>query len=138
VSARGRVGASAAVLVLLLVGLAAWWRWPSSAPALDCLPGEVGADDTGALRCHGPKPLTAGQRRTLGLKLDLNAASADDLTLVPGVGPALAKAIVDRRQALGHFASWDEVDAVPGVGAERLAALREASEITVSADAGVL
>lgn len=137
-SVRGRAGASAAVLVLLAAGLAAWWRWPSSSPALDCPPDEVGADEAGVLRCHGPRPLTAGQRRTLGLKLDLNAATADDLTLVSGVGPALAKAIVERRQALGHFASWEEVDAVPGVGAERLSALREAVEIRVSADGGVL
>lgn len=50
------------------------------------------------------------------LAIDLNSASSRELSLLPGVGPVLAKRIVENRARLGPFKSPDDVDRVHGVG----------------------
>jgi competence ComEA-like helix-hairpin-helix protein len=56
--------------------------------------------------------------------LDLNTATAEQLTRVPGVGPIMAQRIIDWRVEQGGFRSVDELRRVPGIGPIRLAALR--------------
>ncbi|MCC6336064.1 MAG: helix-hairpin-helix domain-containing protein [Myxococcales bacterium] len=114
------------LLAALLLAVAAWWRWPSNAAALDCPDGQVSLDDGGVARCGSGAPLPAGQALTVGQKLDLNAVTAEDLALLPGVGPELARTLVDERTRLGGFTSWDQVDAVSGVGPARLETLQQA------------
>lgn len=53
-----------------------------------------------------------------GIKLDLNRAGEAELALLPGVGPALAKKLVDYRQRHGPFGSLDDAMAVDGIGAK--------------------
>ena len=48
--------------------------------------------------------------------LDVNRATVEELTALPGIGPALAARIVDHREANGPFSSLDDLDAVSGVG----------------------
>lgn len=60
-----------------------------------------------------------------GAPIDLNTASAAQLEGLPGVGPATAAAIVGDRERNGPFASVDDLDRVPGIGAAKLAALRD-------------
>jgi competence protein ComEA len=48
--------------------------------------------------------------------LNVNTASARELELLPGVGPALAGRIVADRQANGAFGTVAELDRVKGVG----------------------
>lgn len=55
--------------------------------------------------------------------LNVNTATADELDTLPGIGPALAQAIVDYRDANGPFTSLDDLDAVSGVGPALLADL---------------
>lgn len=55
-------------------------------------------------------PLGAGER------LDPNTASADELDRLPGVGPALARRMVDRRASHGRYRTLADLDSVPGVG----------------------
>lgn len=57
--------------------------------------------------------------------IDLNQASAGGLEALPGIGPALAKAIVDWRTEHGAFASLDDLLAVPGIGPAKLATLAD-------------
>ena len=57
-----------------------------------------------------------------GERLDLNAASAEELQKLPGIGPALAQAIVDYRAEHGPFRSTEELMDVPGIGPARYAA----------------
>ncbi len=56
--------------------------------------------------------------------IDLNRATPDELTRLPGVGPALARRIVDVRDADGPFTQVDELGRVRGMGARRLERLR--------------
>ncbi len=53
--------------------------------------------------------------------LDLNAATAEELERLPGIGPALARRIVERRASAGRFRSPAELESVPGIGAKTLA-----------------
>lgn len=57
--------------------------------------------------------------------VNLNAASAEQLDALPGVGPVLARRIVDYRDAHGGFGSVDELRQVDGIGASRFQDLRE-------------
>jgi competence protein ComEA len=56
------------------------------------------------------RPLDAGER------VDVDAATAGELTRLPKVGPRLAKTIVADRQAHGAFGSLAGLDRVSGVG----------------------
>jgi len=49
-------------------------------------------------------------------QLDLRDAEADQLQLLPRVGPALAGRIIEYREANGPFRTIDEIVAVKGIG----------------------
>jgi competence ComEA-like helix-hairpin-helix protein len=51
--------------------------------------------------------------------IDLNAADAAELSLLPGIGPTLGQRIVDHRRRHGSFSSVDDVVQVPGIGPVR-------------------
>ncbi len=55
--------------------------------------------------------------------LDLNRATAAELDVLPGVGPATAAAIVADREQNGPFLSVDELTRVRGIGPAKLEAL---------------
>ncbi|MGD9252443.1 MAG: ComEA family DNA-binding protein [Holophagae bacterium] len=56
--------------------------------------------------------------------VNINTANAEQLQLLPRVGPALASRIMDFREASGPFRSVDEIVAVKGIGERALAKLR--------------
>jgi len=55
--------------------------------------------------------------------LDLNAASEEELTALPGIGEELARRIVEYREANGPFESVEELTEVSGIGPGKLAAM---------------
>ena len=63
------------------------------------------------------KPAPAG-------KINLNTATADQLTAVPGIGEKLAARIVEHRRVHGRFHHVDELLLVPGIGPRLLERLR--------------
>ncbi len=81
-------------------------------------PGAVGAPaahrDSSALRS---RPLGPGET------VDLDRASAAELSRLPRVGPGLARRIVADREARGPFGSLAGLDRVAGVGPGLLAAI---------------
>jgi len=121
------------MLTLGCLGLGVWerLRWPSSTPTLDCGPEKVRVaktDGVNVVRCvegvADSLPPEGGKLLTVGGRLNLNRASADELTLVPGVGPLLAQALVKARDQSGAFRTWDEVLNVRGVGPTKLKSLQ--------------
>lgn len=54
-------------------------------------------------------------------KVNLNTASIEQLTTLPGVGPKLAARIVEYRQKSGTFRSTQELINVRGVGEKNFA-----------------
>jgi len=72
----------------------------------DGAPGEPG-------RAADPRPL------------DLNAASLDEIARLPGIGPGLARRIVEERERRGRFDSPEGLRGVLGLGPKKLAAVRD-------------
>ena len=58
-------------------------------------------------------------------RLNINAATADELELLPGIGPVRAQAVIELRESLGGFESEYELLAVPGIGVETIAELAD-------------
>lgn len=87
---------------------------PGTAPAMGSsvsAPADAGATDAG-----GPA--------APGTPVDLNAATAEQLDALPGVGPVTAASIVSWRSANGAFSSVDQLSEVDGIGPARLEKLR--------------
>jgi competence protein ComEA len=65
-----------------------------------------------------------------GELVDLNRASMEELTRLPGIGPKLAARIIAARESGGAFESVDDLRRVAGVGPTKLSVFRE--RVTVS------
>lgn len=81
-------------------------------------PGEPDVDATRP----GPRQLEALRD---GGRLDLNAAGAAEFELLPGIGPALARRIVEDRTTRGVFRTVEELERVRGIGPATLARLQK-------------
>ena len=62
-------------------------------------------------------------------KIHINTADEKKLDELPGVGPLMAKRIVEYRNEHGPFASVDDLAKVRGIGAEKLAKIREKADL---------
>jgi competence protein ComEA len=63
----------------------------------------------------GPAALAADSPAATA-KVDLNTATVEQLTVLPGVGPALAARIIEYRKKSGGFHSAEELLNVRGIG----------------------
>lgn len=96
--------------------------------------GDPGAGTLGP-RAHAPAASPAGVRRDLastpaaplkpaaGPLVDVNRAGAAELETVPGIGPVLARRILELRAQRGRFQSLAELKQVRGIKERRLARL---------------
>jgi len=64
------------------------------------------------------------ERLLLGLPVDVNTADEQQLQQLPGIGPALSRAIVQERTQRGPFPSLDALQRVSGIGPRNLETLR--------------
>jgi comEA protein len=90
---------------------------PSPTPALTTPAPERSSPTPAAAPASAPAP-------SAHAVLDLNTASAAELELLPGIGPALASRIVEHRATVGLFARVDDLDKVRGIGPKLLERLR--------------
>jgi competence protein ComEA len=72
----------------------------------------------------GAGPGAGGDGATAG-PVNVNTATAEQLEELPGVGPAIAAAIVDERERRGRFAAVEDLLDVRGIGDARLDQLRD-------------
>lgn len=73
------------------------------------------------------RPIAASPsgRPDAGAPLDLNRATAAELTGLPGIGPVLADRIVAYRDSVGGFRGVEDLVAVKGIGPATLARFRD-------------
>ena len=112
------------------------WRaaHPQLVERLERLEGEIAASDgVGAEDRNLAQPTETRartpKRQTLPLSepgppLDLNRASLADLMRLPGVGPVLARRILETRETVGQFGAVDDLGVVRGLGRAKLERLR--------------
>lgn len=79
-----------------------------------------GGGATGPVDGSGP----GGGPSTPSGPVDLNAATAEELDVLPGVGPATAAAIIAHREQVGPFQSVEDLLEVRGIGEAKLEQLR--------------
>jgi competence protein ComEA len=84
--------------------------------------GEVAAPPPAGPAGGGPSDAAGGAS---GGPVDLNTATAAQLEELPGVGPAIAGAILDERERRGRFDTVDDLLDVRGIGDARLEQLRD-------------
>lgn len=96
---------------------------PSAAPPLAREPGPrrgAGSPRPADRPGQPSNPVTPDPR-----PLDLNQADAEQIARLPGIGPGLAQRILEERQRRGRFDSPEALRQVLGLGAKKLAALRD-------------
>lgn len=69
---------------------------------------------------HEPAAAGGEAMVTAEQTINVNIATAEELQRLPGVGPALAQAIIDYRNQHGPYQTLADLDDVPGVGPTRL------------------
>jgi competence protein ComEA len=75
-----------------------------------------------------PAPLQGGawdEALRASRTLDVNTATAAELERLPEIGPALARRIVEHREAHGGFRSPEELSRVRGIGPKTIEALED-------------
>jgi competence protein ComEA len=73
----------------------------------------------------GGGPVLDGAVAASPTRIDVNRAGVDELERLPGVGPAIAAAIVAWREDNGPFRTVDDLLAVPGIGPAKLSAMED-------------
>jgi competence protein ComEA len=76
---------------------------------------------------QAPTGSTPGERPQA--RVPVNTASVSDLESLPGVGPVLARRIIEYRDQHGPFGALEDLLDVSGIGEAKLAMLREAVQV---------
>lgn len=104
-----------AVLIVGCVVSAVDYLWPDRIENFDVAKGAIPVPD--------PVPVEA-EADLAEQPVDVNTASARELTRLPQIGPKTADRIIAHREANGPFASPDDLAAVRGIGPRTVDKLR--------------
>ena len=119
-SGRKRRGVLVLSLILLVWNLCASAERVVSAmffPSVD------NVDGSSVLRsAQSPRsgPQTIRQKYLLGKRLDINTASLQEISELPGISDKVAAAVVEERDRIGRFRSPEDLLGVKGIKAKRL------------------
>jgi competence protein ComEA len=96
---------AAVITAASLIAIACWWLWQGE------LRGRL-------IDIERAEPVA------IDFKIDINSAEWPELTLLPGIGPELAKRIVADREAKGRFREATDLRRVRGIGPRTLEGMR--------------
>lgn len=91
---------------------------------LICLIAVILSAALGTRVAWAPEPQIAQFVKKLTEPIDLNTATLDELIDLPGIGPVLARRIIEYRQAHGGFQAVEELLKIRGIGPKRLEHIR--------------
>jgi len=125
-------------MVALTMGIVCWigWTIPSSRDAeILHAEGPVEADRSPLLSLPPATPevpstppsqrhVRAFSRPSTPLTLDVNRATEGDLERLPGIGPVLARRIVEYRESQGAFQDIEQLRRVKGIGKKTFERIR--------------
>ena len=130
-------------MLAMTLGVVLWigWQVPQTMqrPAVSYAASSSSENTAGATMSAGdskPSPASVNEERTRSNRsqlVDLNRASAADFDQLPGVGPVLAKRMVDYRKSIGRFGAVEDLRAVKGIGKKKLEQLKPFVTVTKSA-----
>ena len=69
--------------------------------------------------------IAAAERLALGMPLDINQITEDELLLITGIGQATAEKILDLRSKLGRFCNIEQLMEIKGIKENKLAKIRK-------------
>jgi len=97
---------------------------PLSIGGTDCPPVCASAADNGAAlhSAQSPRsgPQTIRQKYLLGKRVDINTASLQEISELPGISDEIAAAVVEERDRIGRFRSPGDLLGVRGIKEKRL------------------
>jgi competence protein ComEA len=72
-----------------------------------------------------PAPALGAAAEEKGARVNLNAASTEELAALPGIGPSYARRIVEYREKNGPFKRVEDLLNVQGIGEKTLDKIRD-------------
>jgi competence ComEA-like helix-hairpin-helix protein len=75
-------------------------------------------------------PLEGKKKMLLGIPINLNNATPDDLSSLPGIGPHIAAEVILFRKTRGTFLKIEDLKAVHGIGEKRFKKIEKYLTVT--------
>ena len=85
---------------------------------------EIAVHVTGPDLSVTPQSSTSRSTPSEGARININAATSQELQTIRGVGPALARRIIEYRRTSGRFSTVDDLTNVKGIGEKTLEKIR--------------
>ncbi len=111
-------------------------RAPAAAPGASVVAPDLAAGDVARQAQLARKALELARPLLPGERVDVDQAGAAELERLPRVGPALARRIVDERDARGPFGSLEGMKRVSGIGPSTLAGFERTAAFSGTARPG--
>ncbi|MBL7685268.1 MAG: helix-hairpin-helix domain-containing protein [Deltaproteobacteria bacterium] len=72
-----------------------------------------------------PESISGSQKLSLGLKIDLNQATYEDLVALPAIGDKMALRILETRKKIGGFRKLEDLMKVKGIKEKKFEFLKK-------------